>query len=142
RGGRVLELADAPCRELSLAPGDHIELGEQGTGELLEVFFDETEPEGIVSIVRVEEVPALVDGGSIDRDALRELYEGQRAVSAASELEEIIDAASAAIFTQLGRPTHVTVALRAEEELERGRRSAPYVPVGTGVRGGSRADAV
>ena len=52
---------------------------------------------------------------AVDRDLLQQLYAGQKEISGAIDLDEVIDKVADRVFTFLGRATHVTVALREEE---------------------------
>ncbi len=138
RGADVLDLAECPGRELVLASGDRIELGERGGAEVIAVEIDEPDTSGIVTVRSVEQLDSVVDQVGSDRDVLRMLYDGQRAISAATDLEDVIDAVAEQVFRLIERATHVTVAVRDEEDAAKGRSSARYVPIGTRERGGRR----
>lgn len=139
RAGAVFELAECPGRELLLDSGDHIEIGERREAELLEVAVDEADGAGIVSVRSVAELGAVVDEVGSDHQILRMLYDAQRAISAATDLEEVIDVVAEQVFLLIERATHVTVALRDEEDVAKGRSSARCVPIGTRERGARRS---
>jgi transcriptional regulator with GAF, ATPase, and Fis domain len=138
RAGAVLELAERDGREIVLETGDRIELGERAGADLLDVAIDEQESSGIVTVRSVAELEAAVHQAGRDGEVLRILYDGQRAISAAADLDDVIDAVSTEVFRLIDRATHVTVALRDEEDSAKGRSSARYVPIGTRERDGKR----
>jgi len=158
RAEDVLELADPPCRELVLEDGDVVLLGDPEQAVAIEVSLDEANDARIVSMRRVDELAeaeALVES---DGELLRRVYEAQKAIAAAVDVDEVVDAVATQVFAFLPRATHVTAALRQADELPGeapgaasrgdgseagGRRSGGvsspgrYVPVGTRVRDGS-----
>ncbi len=142
RGGERLGLASQPGRELVLASGDVIELGEEGGAVKVAVILsdDDDDDAKIVSIRNVEDLGAVEQ--AVDRDLLGALYDAQKAISAAIDLDEMIDAVAAQVFCFLPRATHVTVALREEDEQGRSKKSSRYIPIGTRVRGGGDSEAV
>ncbi|MBC7172425.1 MAG: FHA domain-containing protein, partial [Polyangiaceae bacterium] len=124
RAGSVFELSELPGRELHLETGDCIELGERSGAEVLEVAIDEPEGSGIVSVRPLAELDTVVEKVGGDSAVLRLLYDSQRAISAANDLDDVIDAVSREVFRLIDRATHVTLALRDEEDAAKGRRSA------------------
>ncbi|MBX3249636.1 MAG: sigma 54-interacting transcriptional regulator [Myxococcales bacterium] len=135
RNGERFDLAAQAGRELALASGDVLHLGEEAGAVHLAVTLDEEGDDGarIVSVRQVSELDAVERG--VERDLLHGLYDAQRAISGAIEIEEVIDAVAAQVFRFLSRATHVTVALREEDEQGKTKQSSRYVPVGTRVRG-------
>ncbi len=142
RGGEPRSLASEPGRELVLSTGDVIELGEEGGAVQVAVTLcDEDEDDAkIVSVRNVEDLEAVEQ--TVDRDLLGALYDAQKAISAAIDLDEVIDAVAVQVFRFLPRATHVTVALREEDEQGRSKKSSRYVPVGTRVRDGGDSEAI
>jgi transcriptional regulator with GAF, ATPase, and Fis domain len=133
RDGELLDLASLPGRELRLHSGDRVDIGDPDTAVQLGVRFpDEPDEARIVSVRKVADMERLEAQVGADRELLRSLYEAQKAISAPTELDEVIDAVAEQVFRFLSRATHVTVALREEEGETAGR----YVPVGTRMRDG------
>ncbi|MFO0695592.1 MAG: sigma 54-interacting transcriptional regulator [Polyangiales bacterium] len=135
RDGETIELASSPGRERGLRTADVICLGTATHPVRIEVRIeDETETADVVSMRPVDEIPRVEAEARADREVLRSLYDAVVAIGAADELDEVLDAVAAQVFALLDRATHVTVALREEEEGGRGK--APrYVPIGTRVKG-------
>ena len=139
RSGETLDLATQPGREVGLLTGDVLSLGEPGEPAVrVAVEVDEEDDdEGIVSVRNISELSAVEQ--SVDRDLLQQLYAGQKEISGAIDLDEVIDRVAERVFAFLSRATHVTVALREEDESGKSKRSSRYVPLGTRVRGGEGA---
>ncbi|MCS6796939.1 MAG: sigma 54-interacting transcriptional regulator [Myxococcota bacterium] len=137
RGGVVLPVSEAPGREAALQSGDVLLLGDpERPARLLVTFGDEEDDARIVSLRRVAEVERVAgDAQSIDRDLLRRLYEAQRSLSAALDVDDVLEALARHVFELLPRATHLVVALREDDDRPRTSR---YVPVGTWVRGTGR----
>ena len=143
RGDDVLDLAEQPGRELTLADGDVLLLGETSSPVRVAVGLDDDEDDArIVSVRDVKDLGEVEQKVGADRELLRKLYEAQKAISNAIDLEHSIDAVADQVFQFLPRATHVTVALRDEEDGGKKRKSAPYVPVGTRVRGGGGSEPI
>ncbi|MFW6050016.1 MAG: sigma 54-interacting transcriptional regulator [Myxococcota bacterium] len=140
RGDAVHDMAGEPGREMALTAGDRIELGDEEHPVQFRVDIEEDVDEArIVSVRHVADLERVEAQVGADRELLRALYDAQRTISAAVELEEVIDVVADQVFRFLGRATHVTVVLREEEGETAGR----YVPVGTRMRdGGSAGEAV
>jgi Nif-specific regulatory protein len=138
RDGMVLELSEQAGRELLLESGDCIELGEKSGGDLVQVMIAEPEATGIVTVRGVDELEAAAAEVGRDHEVLRTLYAAQREISATTDLDDVIDAVARQVFGLIDRATHVTVALRDEEDAMKGRRSARYIPIGTRERDGRR----
>lgn len=90
------------------------------------------EPESRVVALRpvtsVEEVGRALEDDPV---SLKTLLASTRELSAALELDEVLDAIERAVFQTVPRATHLTVVLRDESDGEK----AEYVPVTTRVRG-------
>ncbi|HJL29990.1 MAG TPA: sigma 54-interacting transcriptional regulator, partial [Polyangiaceae bacterium LLY-WYZ-15_(1-7)] len=133
RGEETFDLAKQPGRELVLAPGDAILLGEEGGAVEVGVAFEEDEDDArIVSTRSVSELDAVEQAA--DRELLQGVYEAQKAISATVELDDVLDCVAERVFRFLPRATHVTVALREEDANGRSKKSSRYVPIGTRVR--------
>ncbi|MCA9616431.1 MAG: sigma 54-interacting transcriptional regulator [Sandaracinus sp.] len=141
RGSELLDLAAQPGREVVLLSGDVLQLGEaSGAVHVSITLDDEDDGARIVSVRQVADLGEVEQ--AVDRELLHSLYEAQRAISAVLELEQAIDVVAAQVFRFLSRATHVTVALREDEEGKT-KRSSRYVPVGTRIRDvGASAEAV
>ncbi len=136
RGSEVLSLADQPGREAVLESGDELSLGDVERPVRIAVTLgDDAEETRIVSMRRVEDIDRVQAEVGADRELLQGLYEAQKEISAALEIEQVLDAVARQVFRFLSRATHVTVALKDDDDSG-GKRSLPYVVVGTRVRGG------
>ena len=142
RGDEVLDLAELPGREAALASGDLLLLGDDERPVKVLVTIDE-EPDDarIVSLRKVTELAAVERDIGADSEVLKQLYDAQKEIGATLELEGLLDVVSQQVFRFLPRATHVTVALREEDEPG-ARRGGRYVAIGTKVRGGAGRDAV
>ncbi len=142
RGAEVLDLTAAPGREAALSSGDVLLFGDAERPVKVAVTIDEDQDSArIVSLRKVDELAlALADLGS-DSEVLKTLYEAQKAIGGTLELDPLLDVVAQEVFRFLSRATHVTVALREEDEAQN-RRTSRYVPIGTRVRGGAGKDAV
>ncbi|MEO0322317.1 MAG: sigma 54-interacting transcriptional regulator, partial [Myxococcota bacterium] len=140
RAGALHDLTAEPGRALALEDGDTILLGElEGAVEVSVVLSDEDEDDG-ARIVSSRNVDALGEvEAAADRELLAQLYEAQKEISAAVDVDEVLDAVAAAVFRFLSRATHVTLALREPGEDGRLQASSRYVPMGTRVRDAGRS---
>jgi Nif-specific regulatory protein len=140
RGSELVDLAAQPGRELAIGPGDVVHLGEP-TDPVQITFATTDEDEDDAKIVHVRNVDDIgrVEQ-TVDRDLLAKLYAAQKEISTAIELDEVIDGVGKKIFEFLPRATHVTVAIREEDEHGRSKKSSRYIPIGTRVR--DQVDAV
>ncbi|NOY93564.1 MAG: GAF domain-containing protein [Deltaproteobacteria bacterium] len=137
RGGQCFDLAEAPGREFVLLSGDTIVLGEEA--EAIRIRFDTDDEEDsarIVSMRSAEELGAVEQKVGADHELLQGLYEAQKCISAAEGISEVMGAVASQVFRFLPRATHVTVALREQDERGKSRRSSRYVPIRTAVREG------
>ena len=142
RGGERLDVAAQPGREAALTTGDILLLGDDERPVKVLVTIDE-EPDDarIVSVRKVAELAEVEAEIGSDKDVLKSLYEAQKAIGGTLALDPLLEVVAAQVFRFLARATHVTVALREEDEPAR-RGSGRYVPIGTRVRGGAGKDAV
>jgi Nif-specific regulatory protein len=136
RNGEMIALAEMPGREAAVSSGDTIEVGdpEQPVSMTLAIGEEEDETR-VVSTRKVEDIDQVEANVGADREILRKLYEAQKIISAALDIDQVLDAVAGQVFDFLSRATHVTVALKQEDDSG-AKRSLPYVPVGTRVRGG------
>ena len=135
RGSELVDLAAQPGRELAIGSGDVVHLGEATDPVQLTIATTEDEDDAkIVSVRNVADIGQVEQ--SVDPELLAKLYDAQKLISSAIELDEVISAVAEKIFEFLPRATHVTVAIREEDEQGRSKKSSRYVPVGSRVRGG------
>ena len=127
-------------REVMLKTGDVLLLGDNERPVKVEVKVDD-EPEDarIVSVRKLAELDKVEADLGADTQVLRSLYEAQKTLSGTLELDELVDALGSEVFRFLSRATHVTVAVREEDES---RKNGRYVPIGTRVRGGGGREPV
>lgn len=144
RGGNVVTtLSSQGEREATVENGDVLEVGEPEHPVRISVAIaddaDNTRFLSVVSVAKLAEVEAQVGA---DRATLQSLYESTKDIGGALELDEVIESVSAAVFKFLSRATHVTVALRDDDD-DSGTRHNRYVPVGTRTRsGGTPSEAI
>jgi Nif-specific regulatory protein len=140
RGGESVDLTLLPGREAVLASGDVLLLGDEQRPVRIAVTIGEDPDDArIVSLRKVAELDKVEADLGTDQAVLKALYEAQKAIGATLEIETLVDVVAQQVFRFLSRATHVTVALREEDE---GNRRGRYVPVGTRVRGGAGREAV
>jgi len=135
RGDETIVLIGDGPRETTLESGDELWLGDPEQPVRVSVHIGE-EPDDtrIVSVRKVAEISRVEAEVGADRELLRGLYEAQKHISAALEIDDVLGAVATQVFAFLSRATHVTVALRDEDEAASGRRTQRYVPVGTRIR--------
>ncbi|MEM1417466.1 MAG: sigma 54-interacting transcriptional regulator [Myxococcota bacterium] len=140
RADEILSLGDEPGRALALEDGDVILLGDFDGAVEIAVRLTEEDEEDDARIVSTRDVDALQEvEAAADRELLAGLYEAQKAISAAVDVDEVLDAVASEVFRFLPRATHVTLALRETGEDGRSTASSRYVPMGTRVRDAGRA---
>ncbi len=132
RAETKVDLAASPGRELELADGDVIELGEPSAPVRIAVALVEEHEASVVSTRTVEEIGEVETNARGDREVLRALYDAQKAISGATDFDDVLDVVAERVFTMLDRATHVTVAMREEDP---DGRAPSYVPIGSRVRG-------
>ncbi len=141
RGGATLDVGAVENREMALATGDLLLFGDDERPVRVSVRIDEDPDDArIVAVRRVDEIGRVEADLSSDKDILRALYDAQKTLSGTLELDVLVDHIATEVFRFLSRATHVTIALREDEEGP--RRAARYVPVGTRVRGGAGHDPI
>ena len=139
RRGERIAVDEEVGHELELQDGDVVELGDREHPLPVEFSMHEAEDSSrIVSVRKVAELDRVE--AEAEGEVLKSLYEAQKEISSALEVEEVLDAVAGWVFRFLSRATHVTVALREQDESGQRRRSARYVPVGTRVRGGGATE--
>ena len=136
KGGERMSLDDANGREALLESGDVIELGSGDRLVTMSVTMaPDPEDARVVAVRRIEEVePATT---TFEKDGrLRMIYEAQKKIGAAGDLNLVLEAISDATFELVPKATHVTLILRDDDE-ESGKATAVsgYIPVMTRVRG-------
>ena len=136
RNGERTPLDDTNGREMTLETGDVIELGsgEQIVG-LKVTLKDDGDNARVVAMRRIEDIEPAQQSVEKDQSRLRALYEAQKKVGAAGDLNDVLIAMSDASFDLVRQATHVTIILRDDDE--EGARSgvAGYVPIMTRLRG-------
>lgn len=125
RGGaeRDLDRGGAP---FPLVDGDVVVLGPSGSGVELRVELVDEDASVVATRSRAE-LPTIEARTTDDRETFRTLYEGLKQLSVATDLDDVLRAVSDQVFTVLSRATHVTVALREEDE----DGAVRYVPIGS-----------
>ena len=144
RAGSVIALADRPGREETLEADDELSVGDPEQPVHIRVTMTHEEDSArIVSLRKVEQIERIEADVGADRELLQRLYAAQKTISRALEIDLVLDAVAAEVFSFLSRATHVTVALREEDDRAGSRANARYVAVGTRVRsGGESHDAI
>ena len=144
RGNEVFSLENQPGREMLLRSGDVLLLGERE--QAVQVRVQLTEDQDATEFVQTREVGdvgPVEERAALDREVLRALYQAQKRISGALDLESVIDAVAESVFQFLSRATHMTIALAEEDEVGAGRSKTPqYVAVGSRVRGGTTLEPI
>ncbi len=141
RSGEILDVGQSAGREVGLRDEDVLLLGDAERPVRVRVHLEEDVDDArIVTVRRLEELERVEAGLGSDAKVLHSLYEAQKEIAGTLELEELIDVVAKRVFALLPRATHLTIALREEDEGS--RRSARYVPIGTRVRTGRTSDAI
>ncbi|MEM6960355.1 MAG: sigma 54-interacting transcriptional regulator [Myxococcota bacterium] len=136
RGEEKIDLTTAPGRELLMQSDDILELGDLECPVRIQVTFDDTdEITQFVSVKRLALFDQLAHTLTSNGELLQGLYEAQKRLSEAIDLDQVLDVAAAQVFRFLNRATHVTVVLKEHEESPTASM-ARYVPMGTRMRGG------
>jgi transcriptional regulator with GAF, ATPase, and Fis domain len=134
RGGGRVELGEAGPARIELASDDVIELGGQGEGATtLRIVFGDEEPEHVVSMRPIADLSGHTDSRERDSAVLTRLYDLQRAIGAAQELDAVLVAIADAALELVPRATHATLVLR--DDPDEARPEGGFVPVLTRVRG-------
>ncbi len=136
RGERTV-LDETNGRELALASGDVLELGASEQVVAIEVTIgDDPDDARVVAVRKIDEL--IPNEANVERDAsrLRHLYDAQKKIGAAGDLNDVLVAICDAAFGLVLGATHVMIVLRDDDD-DPGRPTpaAGYVPVMTRVRG-------
>ena len=141
RAGEMLDAAQSSGREVSLLDGDILLLGDPERPVRLQLQVeDDPEDARIVTVRRVDDLVQVEADVGADAPMLRALYDAQKEISATLELDELIDVISKRVFSLITRATHVTMALREEDDGP--RRTPRYVPIGTRIRTGKTSEPI
>lgn len=135
RGQGVISVSHLPERETPLETGDVIELGDiEAPVQISVALADDEESARVVTLRNMREIAKVEAQLETDGASLRRVYEATKRISAHVDLDEVVTAVAREVFDFLPRATHVTVALRNQDEEARG--TPRYVPVGTRLRDG------
>jgi transcriptional regulator with GAF, ATPase, and Fis domain len=135
RGGERTLLDDANGRETQLETGDVVELGSGDRVIAFAVTVREDEDHArVVAIRRIEDIEPAQQSVEKDQSRLRALYEAQKKVGGAGDLNDVLVAISDASFDLVRQATHVTIILRDDDEEGAKSGVAGYVPVMTRLR--------
>jgi Nif-specific regulatory protein len=131
RGADRIGVDDARSREVELASGDVVELGGGDRVVRLGVTIaDEADATHVLAIRKIDELGPIENAATRDGGRLRALYDVQKNIGGAVDLNEVLVAVCDAAFALVPGATHVTVVLREDEE-----GTPSYVPIVTRVRG-------
>jgi transcriptional regulator with GAF, ATPase, and Fis domain len=141
RAGEMLDAAQSSGREVSLVDGDILLLGDPERPVRLQLQVeDDPDDARIVTVRRVDDLVQVEADVGADAPMLHALYDAQKEISATLELDELIDVISKRVFSLITRATHVTMALREEDDGP--RRTPRYVPIGTRMRTGKTGEPI
>jgi transcriptional regulator with GAF, ATPase, and Fis domain len=136
RGTQRIALDDVNGREAPLEAGDVVELG---SGErivrLAVTIADDADDARVLAVRKIEELGRAESTVERDTGRLRALYEAQKRIGAAGDMNEVLAAICDAAFALVPGSTHVTVVLRDDDEETARGGAAGYVPIVTRVRG-------
>ena len=124
----LTEVGDA----VELQDGDVVQLGKDDEFCRLSVSLLEEDDDKSATVVTVKKVD---EGTEVPRDPdrLSALYEAQRKVGQAEDLDAVLESIASAVFDLLAHATHVTVVLQArdDERGDDGKKAKPrnYLPV-------------
>jgi Nif-specific regulatory protein len=132
RAERRIALDDSNGREIELEPGDVLELGGGERVVRLAVTFaeDADRDARVLAMRKIDELGPAQSAVERDTNRLRALYDVQKRIGGAEDMNDVLVAICDAAFALLPRATHVTVVLREDEE-----GTPSYVPIVTRVRG-------
>ncbi len=117
-----------------LETGDVIELGTGDAVTTLKVTLtDELDASRVVRVTSIDDVEPAAARFEGDPNTLRLLYEVQKRLGSATDLDKVLVEVADATLTLLKNATHVTVVLRDDDSGVR-EGAAVYVPVLTRVR--------
>ncbi|MEZ4220876.1 MAG: sigma 54-interacting transcriptional regulator [Polyangiaceae bacterium] len=134
RGDRRIVLNDGE-RRADLEHGDVLELGGEGeeATRLAIELGEELEPH-VVSVRPIAQLSPTTSSVERNTDVLKTLYGVQREISAARDLDDVLQAVGDAALSLVPSATHATLVLRDEADVA--SAEGAYVPVLTRVRGG------
>jgi Nif-specific regulatory protein len=136
RAGARTVLDETNGREAQLGHGDVLELGVGELAVRLAVaIVDEADETRVLAVRKIDELGGAESSVERDGGRLRTLYDVQKRIGGAEELNEVLDAICAGAFVLVPGATHVTVVLRDDDDEVARRGSGAYVPVVTRVRG-------
>jgi Nif-specific regulatory protein len=150
---------DSVARQMVLEDGDLLELGSQESAvSLLVRIVDEADTSKVVFTRSIDDLRPAVAEMEKRPTLLRSVYDATAAIGAATELDEVLRRVGDSVLGLVGKSTHVTIALREDDEPESAASSpgtprAPgskpasvpmptYVPVLTRTRGEQPVGAV
>jgi transcriptional regulator with GAF, ATPase, and Fis domain len=135
RDGVRLTLTDAGGLTGVLQTGDVVELGGEGdeSTRLRVTIGAEAEPGQVVATRPLAELASHTASSERNTDILKTLYEVDKRIGAARDLDGVLAAVADGALTVVPRATHCTLVLR--DDAPESRDGAPYVPVLTCVRG-------
>ena len=143
RGTEVFGLGSQPGREMLLRSGDVILLGEPEHAVQVRVLLtDDGDATEFVQTREVADVGPVEERAALDREVLRSLYQAQKRISGALDLESVIDAVAESVFQFLSRATHMTIALAQEDDSGSRGKTPQYVAVGSRVRGATTREPI
>jgi transcriptional regulator with GAF, ATPase, and Fis domain len=135
RGGDRLLLAENADRELALEPGDVIELGGGDRVVRIEVAVeDEDSPARVIAVRTIDELGRLESTIEREGGKLHALYDAQKRIGSATELNDVLVAIGDAAFGLVTGATHVTIILREDDDDAARGAAASYVPILTRMR--------
>ena len=131
RGPVRILLDDTQGREIELQNGDVLELGGGDRIVRLAVGLEvDHEATHVLAMRKIDELGPAESAATRDGGRLRLLYDVQKNVGGAVDLNEVLVAVCDGAFALVPGATHVTVVLREDEE-----GTPSYVPIVTRVRG-------
>jgi len=132
RAERRIALDDANGREIALEPGDIVELGggERIVRLAVTITEDSDRDARVLAMRKIDELGPAQSAVERDASRLRALYEVQKHIGGAEDMNDVLVAICDGAFALLPGATHVTVVLREDEE-----GTPSYVPIVTRVRG-------
>ncbi|MGZ3455164.1 MAG: sigma 54-interacting transcriptional regulator [Polyangiales bacterium] len=145
RRGERVKLDDQNGRQMPLEDGDVFEVGVPETAIVLTAKVqEEADATHVVATRSIDDLrPAALE---IEKQPslLRSVYESSVWIGAATELDEVLRRIGDAVLSLISKATHVTIALRDDDEPDSraGHKTATYVPVLTRVRGEQAAGAI
>ncbi|HTQ46474.1 MAG TPA: sigma 54-interacting transcriptional regulator [Polyangiaceae bacterium] len=131
RGTLRVPLDDGNGREIALAAGDVVELGSGDKLVRLSVAIaEETEEARVLAMRKIDELGRAESAVERDSGRLRALYDAQKRIGGAADLNEVLVAVCDGAFALVPGATHVTVVLREDDD-----GASSYVPIVTRVKG-------